>query len=200
MASCYPGHSLTFGIKERCQHDLDDNHNLKVSGNRVHLEICKKYICTNSFKCPQLYCIPYRRLCDGYNDCIHGDDEKGCDNYACVGMLKCSDAPYCVHPIEMCDGVRNCQAGDDEVVCVHPCTLYCTCLAYANQCNNHKLTSIPIANLNILYLYVKRNILSSSNITYMPNLEHLIISHSNIQVVCSLFPFTLFIFYNLPKS
>ena len=37
------------------------------------------------FKCPDSYCIHFKRVCDGNPDCQNGEDEEQCENYYCPG-------------------------------------------------------------------------------------------------------------------
>ncbi len=117
IIACFPGHMRCFGIEDMCIFDLDMKGNLLFCRNGAHLQDCEDFPCSNAYKCETSYCIPYRRVCDGHTDCPHGDDETGCDNYVCMGMLRCRNASFCVHKIEVYHGVRYCPDGDDETLC-----------------------------------------------------------------------------------
>ena len=47
--------------------------------------MCADWRCPNMYKCPDSYCIHYKRICDGHKDCINGEDELTCENYYCPG-------------------------------------------------------------------------------------------------------------------
>ncbi|XP_050596291.1 serine protease nudel isoform X2 [Bombus affinis] len=66
--------------------------------------------------------ISLERLCDGYFDCPHGEDELGC--FGCPKTsFSCNDwqRPYttdtCVPLFQRCDGRRQCANGKDEMDC-----------------------------------------------------------------------------------
>ena len=48
-----------------------------------HLHMCADWRCPNMFKCPDSYCIHFKRVCDGNLDCQNGEDEEQCENYYC---------------------------------------------------------------------------------------------------------------------
>ena len=93
--------------------------------------------CSNTFKCPRSYCIPTRKVCDGEDDCLEGEDEVNCDSYRCPSYLKCSDVAYCVHRWEVCDGVPHCPHGGDETMCdLKPCPRGCECFGHSLTCRD----------------------------------------------------------------
>ena len=107
-------------------YDRDDLGFLTICRNGAHLEHCKHFECSRRFKCPDSYCIPHRRLCDGEVDCINGEDEALCSNYSCPGMLHCSGHTFCVHQSEVCNDQVECPLGDDEIGCGQlPCPASC---------------------------------------------------------------------------
>ena len=62
----------------------------------AHIEHCSQRQCGGHFKCPQSYCIPLKRVCDGVWDCSHGDDELHCDNFHCPNMYQCKADKICL--------------------------------------------------------------------------------------------------------
>lgn len=50
------------------------------------------------YQCPDSYCLPMRKVCDGVKDCPLGHDEMQCDNYTCPGLSvdQCyARVPFC---------------------------------------------------------------------------------------------------------
>ena len=62
-------------ISDLCYFNHDTNGNLKLCRNGAHLRNCSFYQCSGTFKCPDLYCVPYFKFCDGTWDCTNGEDE-----------------------------------------------------------------------------------------------------------------------------
>ena len=79
--------------------------------------LCRYVECSKQYKCPNSYCIPVRKVCDGITDCPIGDDELHCNAYKCPGHLKCFGVSYCVPPHEICDGISHCPLQEDEKHC-----------------------------------------------------------------------------------
>ena len=141
---CVPGLPVCFTLQQMCLYDSDDAGNPRWCRNGAHLGDCSLLNCTNSYKCPGSYCIPFHRVCDGYLDCIHGHDEEQCHDYICKGLLRCVGTKICVHPTHVCDGVRNCPSGEDEELCdMTFCPHDCTCLSYSIMCILKTTETIP---------------------------------------------------------
>ena len=68
-------------------------------------------------------------LCDGNPDCPDEEDEQACEDFQCVGLLRCRGDGICVHPTDICDGIVHClMSGDDEKLChMLPCPETCIC-------------------------------------------------------------------------
>ncbi|XP_067126407.1 MAM and LDL-receptor class A domain-containing protein 1-like, partial [Centruroides vittatus] len=75
---------------------------------------CKK----NEFECGDKTCIPRIYLCDEYEDCKDGSDEKGfCSSVQCnQSNYFCHDR-HCVREELICDGTKQCSDGSDESMC-----------------------------------------------------------------------------------
>ena len=100
-----------------------------------HFGQCAEINCTNSYKCPNSYCIPFHHVCDGYSNCIHGEDEEMCSDYECKRLLRCTGSKVCVHPLQICVKVEDCSNGEDEILCdMKPCPDGCKCLSYSMTC------------------------------------------------------------------
>ncbi len=68
-------------------------------------------------KCPGAYCIDVQYQCDDVIHCPNGEDEIGCDEYACPGYYRCQGQSYCLSQTKICDGIKQCPRGDDELFC-----------------------------------------------------------------------------------
>ena len=176
--ACFPGHSKCFRINQLCLYDIDEFENIAFCRNAAHLRDCDWMECTNSFKCYKSYCIPFRMLCNGKEDCLEGDDEKNCDTYNCPGFLKCSGVSNCVHPTEVCDGTLHCPYGDDERLCgIQHCPSGCQCLGYSVACYSDTISCIPyilMPNLKVLSIRFPS--------MFIPNLRNLT-SHSRLLIL-----------------
>ena len=190
--TCFPGHSKCFRMNQLCLYDTDEFENTAFCRNAAHLRDCDWIECTNSFKCYQSYCIPFRLLCNGREDCLEGDDEKNCENYNCPGFLKCSGVSICVHPTEICDGHPHCPYGDDERLCdIEHCPLGCQCLGYSVACHSETRSSIPyirMPNLKLLSIrFPSMFIPNLSNLTTQSRLLILDMSNCDITDMCHTF-------------
>ncbi len=187
---CVLGHPRCFHPSEVCMYDLDIHNNIKYCRNAAHLENCDNMTCTNTFKCPDSYCIPYRRVCDGVPDCTYGEDENGCETFICPGMLKCRSLErhtlICVHPYEICDGIIHCEDGVDEVICnAGPCPEMCSCLGFAIHCDHANLETIPHSiTKDTTYLSLSHNHIYIHLVLHIENLVYLDLSYNNLSDVC----------------
>ena len=110
-----------------------------------HLRNCSDFSCPGYFKCPESYCIPHRKVCDGVWDCLDGFEEKNCKNRSCTGLFKCVKDDICISTEEICDGKVNCPAShDDERLCGLACPSMCHCEGYFVGCSGTNITEIPI--------------------------------------------------------
>jgi hypothetical protein len=74
--------------------------------------------------------------CNGYNDCVNGEDEDGCVDVKCPGLYRCRESTVCLPPANVCDGWEQCPKGDDELICdVGPCPEGCLCQGLAFVCH-----------------------------------------------------------------
>ena len=137
---CDEGKTASFSLHHICLYDLDEHGILSYCRNGAHLENCENLNCSDTFKCPKSYCIPYRMLCNGVADCLHFEDEQSCDNYTCPGMLRCKGQSFCVSQQEVCDRIVHCSQRDDEINC-EICPEKCDCLNQAVVCKNKDLSA-----------------------------------------------------------
>lgn len=67
-------------------------------------------------------CLPPSLLCDGVQDCPHGDDEVDCPTVPPAPMCPldsepCANGVGCVLQSHVCDGEEHCRDGSDERAC-----------------------------------------------------------------------------------
>ena len=122
-AICHYDH--TGGVMASCE---DGSH--LGWGSQCHFIECRQH-----FKCMMSYCIPTRKICDGFIDCPAGEDESYCNEYICPGHMRCSGVTYCVPPHEICDGISHCPRQDDEKYC-QVCPHGCQCKGSGIYCYN----------------------------------------------------------------
>ena len=96
-----------------------------------------------SEKCPEthylcrtewIYCLPVYTRCNGFKDCIYGEDEIDCKSITCAGLYRCLDSAVCLHTDYLCDGCAQCPQRDDEWLCDMTCPSQCLCQGHAFQC------------------------------------------------------------------
>ena len=59
--------------------------------NTEHLRHCAQHQCPAMFKCRGTYCIPLHMVCDDVADCQDEEDEIGCHQLECKGLLMVRD-------------------------------------------------------------------------------------------------------------
>ena len=187
---CVAGLPVCFTLDKLCVLDSDEEQNILWCRNGAHLSDCTYINCTNSYKCPQSYCIPLHRVCNGNPDCIHGEDEEMCDNYICKGLLRCKGSRICVHPAQICDGKSHCLQGDDEKFCDwKSCAVNCTCVGYSTICTGLVDETLPPMQSDYMkHMSVRRSYLPNPifhNICYQKGLIYLNLSGNYIRDICS---------------
>ena len=119
-------------------------------------------------------------LCDGNPDCPDGEDEQACENFQCVGLLRCRGDGICVHPTDICDGIVHClMSGDDEQLChMLPCPETCICRGTSFKCydfNNMRQISAMATAVILAQTSFTRKI----DFGYFPQLLYLNITNCN---------------------
>ena len=92
-------------------------------------------------------------LCDGNPDCPDGEDEESCNDFQCVGLLRCREDDICVHPTDICDGIIHCLlSADDEHLChMLTCPEHCTCRGSAVFCTQMKyISDVPLLSTAVI--------------------------------------------------
>ena len=186
---CVPGLTVCFKIRQLCLYDFDETGHTLWCRDGAHLGDCSTMNCTNSYKCPESYCIPFYRVCDGNPDCIYGEDEVRCDDFSCKGLLRCMGTNICVHPEHICDGINHCPTGDDETSCdMIFCLNNCSCFSSSIICFPD-VAIIPIMpTTNLKHLSITNShipIPNLSDISDQTDLLFLNLSRNHIQNICS---------------
>ena len=77
----------------------------------------ESFVCPNdTFKCPGLYCVKLRYVCDGLWDCPSGHEENNCTSSS-PGLYKCKDTQIHVALENICDNFTDCPFSDDQMLC-----------------------------------------------------------------------------------
>ena len=158
---CVGGLPVCFPLHKFCLFEPDEDGYPMWCRDGSHLGQCAEINCTNSYKCPDSYCIPYHNVCDGYFNCAHGEDEERCADYVCKGLLRCSGSKVCVHPQHICDQVKDCSDGEDEILCdMKSCPNGCQCLSYSMTCYTNITNVFPtppsefMKHISVAYSYL----------------------------------------------
>ena len=189
---CVPGLPVCFPIEKVCHYEIDQEGNVLWCRNGAHLGKCADIYCTNGYKCPKSYCIPFHRVCDGHPDCIHHEDEQQCDQHLCKGLLKCYKSKICVHPSQVCDGIKHCPGADDEKLCdTGFCPRGCDCLSYSFICSSKFPNTFPLTNSgSIKHISIIKSDMSHPNFMNICNQRELIflnLSGNELQNICDSF-------------
>ena len=158
---CVGGLPVCFPLNKFCLFEPDEDGYPKWCRDGSHLGLCAEINCTNSYKCPNSYCIPFHNICDGYSNCIYGEDEERCSDYVCKGLLRCTGSKVCVHPQNICDQEEDCSNGEDEILCdMKPCPDGCKCLSYSMTCYSKLPNVFPVPpsefmkHLSVIHSYL----------------------------------------------
>ena len=160
---CLPAHTKCFKRHHACIYDHNQLGDVASCRNSEHLKNCRDHECPGMVKCPNSYCIPHRKMCDGVWDCIGGFDENNCNNYTCPGLFRCKGETRCLDQFEICDGVVQCpDSRDDEKYCHYyksPCPRNCTCLGNAINCSMSQYMQLPLISNQTRSLDISYNML-----------------------------------------
>ena len=181
---CLPGHPHCFPVHALCVYDVDVNGKLLYCGNGAHLSYCGPHQCPGRFKCHQSYCVSAVRVCDGVEDCVRGEDERGCgQNLTCPGMFRCK-AGGCVTRLQACDGRNDCRGyADDESLCPFPqfdCPHSCVCSRRSMVCDRPDARALNLSLYRSLHLTTEAIIPTLKNSSYLMRLS---ISGSNLSII-----------------
>ncbi|XP_063983473.1 basement membrane-specific heparan sulfate proteoglycan core protein-like isoform X6 [Diachasmimorpha longicaudata] len=103
------------------------------------------------FTCANGSCIPKRRVCDGFQDCQHGEDEhkaacqypSGPDRGCTIAQFRCATGGKCIEEIYKCDGHSDCPDRSDEINCNHTTTKNNTIDSVSHTNGSSWVTSRP---------------------------------------------------------
>ena len=138
---CIPGHSHCFPLNKLCIFEFQTKTLiLEHCRNGAHLYNCTNFQCSEYFKCPMSYCIPFDLICNGKWDCPDGHDEMNCHTFSCPKLFKCKNQTKCLHFSKLCNRNKDCIFGDDELWCTNisllVCPSNCVCFAQSIICNH----------------------------------------------------------------
>ncbi len=137
---CTFTHSVYFSFHDICVYRLDAQSHLVPCKSGSNLQQCQSFQCSNKFKCPYSYCVPWGFVCNGRWDCPDENAENICaTNRICDTQLQCIKSHICVSVYDLCDGQTDCPMGDDELLCEilsTKCPPSCDCLNLAILCKN----------------------------------------------------------------
>ena len=117
-------------------------------------------------------------LCDGNADCPDGEDEQACEDFQCVGLLRCRGDDICVHPTDICDGIVHCLiSGDDEKLChMLPCPKTCICRGILIKCNDFNNIN-QISDMATAVILTQTSFTRKLNFGYFPYLLYVNITN-----------------------
>lgn len=88
-------------------------------------------------------------MCDGNQDCDHGEDETDCSEIACQG-IRCRSGsggqttPRCIQPEWLCDGDDDCGDNSDEIHCGNLTILFSVSAASVTNNNARDCTLVTM--------------------------------------------------------
>ena len=172
---------------------LSDDSNNATCPNKIHLHNCQHYQCPDMFKCPNAYCIPYHKLCDGIYDCEGGIDEENCTKLSCPGLFRCRKEGTCLDQKLRCDGHPDChQSHEDEQLCEEfICPVNCICLHRSVDCSNHSISKVGIVPIETRSYNLSFNELELNSFPTAPYLYILDLQNTSLRYLPD------FIFQNL---
>ena len=192
---CLEGHAKCFNIIDICIFKINEYRHLNPCRNGGHLENCRKFECTLSFKCKHSYCISWSYVCNGKWECPEGDDETSylcTKSTLCKHMFKCRyTSRKCIHMGNVCDGYDDCPLKDDELHCElqkTKCPPQCLCLSLAVECKNKNDNFIHFQFPFISLLFHGVSISISGLLVRFPKVLFLTIRNSVLSDSCGIYP------------
>ncbi len=189
---CQPGLPVCFNISVICIFKVSQCGGVLPCPNGAHLRDCTSFECNANFKCDNSYCVPYKVLCNGIWDCLHGEDEACSSQQSlvwCKNMFQCKDAMNkCIHLGNVCDNFADCPLKDDEYSCSLtrvPCPKFCFCLTFSMFCPQvtEQIGSCPYIKISF-HVSIKTD--GNAILPQCFKIQHLIISKSKFSEMCNI--------------
>ena len=117
-------------------------------------------------------------LCDGNPDCPDGEDEQTCEDFQCVGLLRCRGDDICVHPTDICDGIVHCLISEDDEKLCHmlPCPETCICRGTSFKCYDFNNIN-QISDMATAVILTQTSFSRKVHFGYFPNLLYVNITN-----------------------
>ena len=184
--NCVYGLPRCFPQEKLCVVDHEEDGSLSYCRNGMHLLHCNQFDCPGMFKCPNLYCLPLHKLCNGVSDCFMGEDEINCSlPISCPGSLRCKSG-ICVSHNYVCDGIRQCPDEDDELFCdIGSCPENCSCIQTTMNCSNSMMPNLPFNSPGLVSFLGNNNNISVSyeSLSVCPKLVRLELKTNGITLL-----------------
>ncbi|KAL8611100.1 hypothetical protein ACOMHN_064390 [Nucella lapillus] len=153
------------------------------------------------YRCPGTLndCLPIHTRCNGMYDCVHHQDEEGCDHVSCPGLFRCRASEICLGSSHLCDGWPHCPRHDDELLCDVTCPVDCLCQGHSFLCRQPfpavlfpSLRSLDASRSGMALgdvghnVYLIHLVLAQCSLTHLPsvkllNLRFLDLTGNNLQ-------------------
>ncbi len=184
VGDCGRGSGECFPKSSLCLFEKNLSNGIRYCSQGGHLLSCQTFKCPTMFKCPESYCIPLFAVCNGDPDCPNVEDEVGCHNRQCRGLLYCIKDKICVHPNNIVDGELQCLTNmDDEQSYQHSkCPDPCHCKGHSINCATKKIVTLPVPKHSVLNLNLSDTRITMQNADFenYPNLLSLDLSKNEI--------------------
>ncbi len=170
VGECGRGSRECFPKSALCLFEKQTSNGIRYCSQGGHLLSCQTFECPTMFKCPESYCIPLFAVCNGDSNCPSGEDEVGCANRQCPGLLLCVKDNICVHPNNVMDGEVQCPINmdDEQLHQGSKCPSHCDCKGHSINCATVNMfnLSLPVPNHLVLNLNLSNTRLIIHNIDF----------------------------------
>ena len=182
---CDRGSGECFPKSALCVFEKNPSNGIRYCSHGGHLLSCQTFECPSLFKCPESYCIPLFAVCNGDADCPNGEDEVGCHNRQCRGLLLCVKDNICVHPNNIGDGEVQCSMSldDEQLYQRSKCPEPCDCKGHSINCAGmNMLSTLPVPSRRVINLNLSNTQLTIHNMDFdnYPSLLSLDVSKNEL--------------------